>query len=328
MSRPCRASRVTTPPGFSATLRGIPYCPEAAIARSLRAADTRARRAGRRRPVPPPARSEPRSPRSGAGSRPAPRLGQGLPRRPVQRGPAQPGRGHAGRHRAPTTSATSSVRVPLSVDPVTAQVTAVSDPIPQIIEGVPLRLRSLRDQPRSARIHPQPDELRPVPGPGPDQRRGRRHGQPDAPISRSPTAPTCPTGRTEAPAQRLDEAARPSRDPRHPHTKPGEANTRRVSVTLPKGGLLDNAHIETICTRVQFAADACPDGSLIGKAEAAASLLDAPLKGSVYLRASSNKLPDMVVDLEGPDRHPAGRADRQRQAAACGRPSRRSPTRR
>jgi hypothetical protein len=82
-------------------------------------------------------------------------------------------------------------------------------------------------------------------------------------------------------------------------TKPGEANSRRVSVTLPRGGLLDNGHIDTICTRVQFASNSCPAGSLIGEAEAQTSLLDAPLRGSVYLRASSNKLPDMVVDLEG-----------------------------
>ena len=43
-------------------------------------------------------------------------------------------------------------------------------------------------------------------------------------------------------------------------TKPGEANTQKVSVTLPKGELLDNSHIDTICTRVNFAADNCPAG--------------------------------------------------------------------
>src|SRR5262249_49443153 len=75
-------------------------------------------------------------------------------------------------------------------------------------------------------------------------------------------------------------------------TTPGEANARRVSVTLPTGGLLDNGHIETICTRVQFVADACPEGSRIGRARAETGLLDAPLQGPVYLRASANKLPD------------------------------------
>jgi hypothetical protein len=80
---------------------------------------------------------------------------------------------------------------------------------------------------------------------------------------------------------------------------PGEANSRRVSVALPKSGLLDNSHLDTICTRPQFAAGACPDGSRIGTAEAVTPVLDQPLRGGIYLRSSSNKLPDMVVDLQG-----------------------------
>ena len=35
------------------------------------------------------------------------------------------------------------VRAALQVNPETAQVTAVSDPLPQILEGIPLRLRSI-----------------------------------------------------------------------------------------------------------------------------------------------------------------------------------------
>ena len=50
--------------------------------------------------------------------------------------------------------------------------------------------------------------------------------------------------------------------------KPGEANSRAVQVSLPKGELLDNAHIGTICTRPQFASDSCPEASSIGSAEA------------------------------------------------------------
>jgi hypothetical protein len=79
----------------------------------------------------------------------------------------------------------------------------------------------------------------------------------------------------------------------------GESNTRRVSVLLPKGQLLDNAHIETICTRVQFNADNCPPGSKLGTTEVHTPILDEPLKGSAYLRSSTNKLPDLALDLEG-----------------------------
>ena len=70
-------------------------------------------------------------------------------------------------------------------------------------------------------------------------------------------------------------------------------------MTLPKGELLDNSHIDTICTRVNFAAGHCPAGSRIGSATATTPLLDQPVSGGVYLRASSHRLPDMVLDLRG-----------------------------
>jgi hypothetical protein len=82
-------------------------------------------------------------------------------------------------------------------------------------------------------------------------------------------------------------------------TKPGEANTRSISVALPNGELLDNAHIGTVCTRVQFAANSCPAASVLGNAEATTPLLDAPLQGPAFLRSSTHKLPDLVVDLRG-----------------------------
>jgi hypothetical protein len=81
--------------------------------------------------------------------------------------------------------------------------------------------------------------------------------------------------------------------------KQEEANVARALVSLPSSMQLDNAHIQSPCTRVQFAADNCPAGSILGTASAQTPLLDAPLKGSVYLRSSSNPLPDMVVALRG-----------------------------
>jgi hypothetical protein len=82
-------------------------------------------------------------------------------------------------------------------------------------------------------------------------------------------------------------------------TGAGEANSRRISVLLPKGELLDNSHIGTVCTRVDFAKDACPAASVLGDVEATTPLLDQPLKGKAYLRSSSHELPDLALDLEG-----------------------------
>jgi hypothetical protein len=91
---------------------------------------------------------------------------------------------------------------------------------------------------------------------------------------------------------------------------PGEANTHSVTVTLPKGELLDNAHIGTVCTRVQFAKEQCPSDSRLGEAEVTTPLLDQPLRGAVYLRSSEHDLPDIALDLRGQfDIEAVGRVD-------------------
>jgi hypothetical protein len=105
--------------------------------------------------------------------------------------------------------------------------------------------------------------------------------------------------------QRLKAVLRP---------RAGDANIGRAAVTLPSSAFLDQEHIKTICTRVQWAADACPPGSIYGRATAYSPLLDYPLSGNVHLRSSDNNLPDMVADLRGPAHQPirvelAGRID-------------------
>jgi hypothetical protein len=50
---------------------------------------------------------------------------------------------------------------------------------------------------------------------------------------------------------------------------------------------------------VQFAAKICPAASIYGEARATSPLLDGALEGPVYLRSSSNPLPDLVADLNG-----------------------------
>jgi len=82
------------------------------------------------------------------------------------------------------------------------------------------------------------------------------------------------------------------------------ANTKDVSVTLPRTEFLDQANIRTICTRVQAAADQCPPGAIYGEAEAITPLLDEPLRGPVFLKSSDNKLPDLAIKLRGPASKP------------------------
>src|SRR5262249_23559669 len=82
-----------------------------------------------------------------------------------------------------------------------------------------------------------------------------------------------------------------------------------TAVTLPHSAFLDQSHIKTVCTRVQFAAGGgngaeCPAGSIYGTASAKSPLLDYTLTGNAYLRSSSHKLPDLVIALQGPPSQP------------------------
>ena len=95
---------------------------------------------------------------------------------------------------------------------------------------------------------------------------------------------------------------------------PGGANIGGFSVALPHSAFLDQAHIRTVCTRVQFAADQCPPGSIYGSLKAKTPLLDETLDGTIYLRSSNNTLPDMVAVVKGPpslpiEVHSAARID-------------------
>jgi hypothetical protein len=56
-------------------------------------------------------------------------------------------------------------------------------------------------------------------------------------------------------------------------------------------------HIKSVCTQPQFAAEHCPPGSVYGHAVAYTPLFDEPLRGDVYLRSSSHRLPDLVASL-------------------------------
>jgi hypothetical protein len=85
----------------------------------------------------------------------------------------------------------------------------------------------------------------------------------------------------------------------------GEAGLAYSRVSLPKTLFLDNAHIGTVCTRVQFKAGAvegekCPAGSVIGSARALTPILDQPLSGPIYLRSNPERdLPDIAASLQG-----------------------------
>jgi hypothetical protein len=202
------------------------------------------------------------------------------------------------------------VRSAIRVDPLTAQVSidsAGSDPIPHIIDGIPLHLRDIRiyiDRPNFM-VNPTSCEHFAVSSTltGSGASFANPADDTTATVSDPYQVAFCSSLGFEPRMElRLKGGTRRGKFPSltatvTPH--PGQANIRATSVTLPPSLFLEQNHIKTICSRAQSAAGSCPAASIYGHARAITPLLEDPLEGPVYLRASANKLPDLVAQLGG-----------------------------
>jgi hypothetical protein len=301
---------VSPPPGELAKLAGVPLCPDAQAGRGEC-----------------PAASQIGSVdvAAGAGTLPlrVPQVGKqptavylagpyrGAPYSLIVKVPAQAG---------PFDLGTVATRAGIFVDPATARVTVAADPLPQILEGVPIEYRMLHvaiDRPGFS-LNPTSCEPMSV-----GSRIVSSEGASASPQSRFQVGSCASLKFKPRMTLRLRGGTRRTAHPKLIATLrsqgAGAANIARVQVKLPHSSFLDQAHIRTVCTRAQFAAGGgngagCPQGSVYGHAWVKTPLFDYRLSGNVYLRSSSHELPDLVLALSGPGSQPiqievAGRID-------------------
>ena len=198
----------------------------------------------------------------------------------------------------------------LTLNPQTAEVEvdgSASDPIPHILKGIPAKLRDLRV------YVDKPDFILNPTSCDPSQTTSTLFGSganvfntlDDVPVSLSDRfqAASCQSlGFKPRLGLKLKGGTKRGRWPGLQavyRPREGNANAEGLTVRLPRSAFLEQAHIRTICTRVQYAAKACPEKSRYGYIRAWTPLLDEPLQGPVYLRSSNHKLPDLVFDLHG-----------------------------
>jgi hypothetical protein len=301
-----KGADVVLPPGMTGKLRGIPYCPETALAAA-------AGRAGGEEHATSscPAASQVGTAAVAAGTGPAPYKIEG---KVFLSGPY---------HGAPlslavVTPATAGpfdlgtvvVRVALFVDPETAQIRAVSDPIPHVFGGALLDIRSVELKMDRPDFTLNPTSCEPFAAAGTLAGGG---GDPANPAAFSAFAVNAPFQASDCDAlgfkpklfTKLLGGRKAMRRTGHPAfravlvARGGDANIKRAALTLPHSQFLDQGHIGTICTRVQLAASACPARSIYGYARAQTPLLDDEVRGPVYLVASDHELPDLLADLHG-----------------------------
>ncbi len=294
----------TLPPGLSARLAGTASCPEAQIAKA-KAREQPNQGAAEQADPSCPASSEVGVVTVGAGAGPTPYYTQahaylagpykGAPLSLAIIAPAVAG---------PFDLGTVVSRAAIFLDPTTAQGRVVSDPLPTIIDGIPLDLRSIAmkvSRPNFT-LNPTSCAEKAFAGSLTSTLGSAAALSERFQVGGCKSLPYKPklTTRLFGPIHRGG----------HPRfrvvftAKPGEANTKRIVLALPKSEFIDQSHFRTICTRVQYAANQCPAGAVYGHVKAISPLLDYPLQGPIYLRSSSHQLPDAVAALRGPPSQP------------------------
>ena len=292
---------LTLPKGLSAKLAGIPACPEAALA----TAATRTGAAEQANPTCPASRLGTVRVGAGPGTDPFFATGSAYLAGPYKGAPMSV---------AVITPAVAGsfdlgnivLRAAAYVDPTTAQVTVRTDPLPRILDGIPLRLRSIAltlDRPGFTR---NPTSCEPMAlGTSATAESGpivalSQHFQ----VGGCATLPFRPQLSVRL-SGALAHSGRPAL--RAAITaKPGQANIARAALTLPVTELLDYDHIHAVCTKSRYASgagggEACPPASRYGRVRLLTPLLDKPLEGPLYLRTNSSprELPDLVASLGG-----------------------------
>jgi hypothetical protein len=288
----------TMPPGLTANLHGVTYCSEASIAAA-------AVTLGRTEQADPscPASSEIGSSNvaAGPGSHPFHATGkiymagpfQGVPLSLVAITPALAG---------PYDYGTVVVRVALHVDSLDAHVIADSETVPEIIGGIPLRLRSIQVNINKPNFMINPTNCSPL------SVSSEGIGDQGTAVTFSSYfhAADC-FSLPFAPKMTITQlgghkATDRSQDPSlaiELNTRPGDANLKSITVTLPKAFEIDQRHLGNICDRAELASDQCAGRQPIGEATTETPLLERPLQGPVYAVSGFGVLPHLAFILGG-----------------------------
>jgi hypothetical protein len=292
------------PRGITGRLAGVPFCPDAAIA----AARTRTGSAETDHPSCPQASQIGRT-YTGYG------VGSALTYAPGRLYLAGPYHGAPlsivavdAATVGPFDLGTIVIRSAFTVDEHTAQLaidSARSDPIPHILDGIPLHLRDIRIYVDRHDFTLNPTSCEPSQLTSTLTGSGARFDDPSDDSSATVGVPfqllNCDTlGYSPRLGLKLRGGVHRGDYPSLQavvQARPGDANLKDLAVTMPHSMFLAQNHIHGICTGQQFAANACPANSVYGTAAAITPLFDEPLRGNVYLRSSGRRLPDLVASL-------------------------------
>ncbi len=199
------------------------------------------------------------------------------------------------------------VRASIRINPVTAAVTVVSNPLPQSVDGVPLRVKTVNV----------------TVGEGGNFTFNATNCTPSSvnatltstqgaavPVSSRYSPASCGglkfapqfSASTQANGTRKGMGASLDVKVGYPQPYTAYTNIAKVDTSLPLALSSRLTTLQKACTEAQFAADPanCPPASNIGTATASSPLLNAPLTGPAYLVSHGGRaFPDLDIILQG-----------------------------
>jgi hypothetical protein len=193
------------------------------------------------------------------------------------------------------------IRASINIDPHTAQVTVTSQPLPSILEGIPLQIKTIHIEINREKFILNPTSCQPM----------------------NITATTTSTQNTTTALSYRYQAANCANLPFHPtftatshakHTRrygaylhtlitsgPGQANLKSITLSLPKimPSRQDTLHLSCVAETYNNNPAACPPGSHIGSATVHTPILKTPLTGPLILVSHGGAgFPDLHILLQ------------------------------
>jgi hypothetical protein len=197
------------------------------------------------------------------------------------------------------------VRAAIGVNPATAALTVLSDPLPQSKDGVPFRLKEVNVEVNHPEFMRNPTDCEQQSLDGEISGAAGTTTAVSTPFAASNCAilPFNPsfTVSTQGKTSKADGASLTVEVTQ----KPGEANVHKVELELPLVLPSRLSTLQKACTEAQFNANPadCPAASVIGTAKAVTPVLQTPLTGPAYLvsRAAA-AFPDVEFVLQADER--------------------------
>jgi hypothetical protein len=195
------------------------------------------------------------------------------------------------------------VRARISVDPVTTALTVTSDPFPQIIDGIPLRLRSTNVTIDRPGFIFNPTDCAQLHIAATISGAQGAQAQVSAPFAVAGCAglhfgPTFKAS-TTAHTSRVNGA---SLDVKLDFPTGPQSNISHVKVELPKALPSRLTTLQKACPAAKFDANpaSCPADSVVGVAKATTPVLPVPLIGPAYFVSNGGEaFPNLIVVLQG-----------------------------